>query len=864
MAILDSLLSNAFSSNPASTGDMLSSYLGNRGNTAPKTTTIQQDPDGGVTVTHEQKIDANTAQNAPEMTPQTPAALQLTPSDFQAPPMPVAPAAAPNPMQQTQQNVLSAITGGQQGQPAPQAQAPAAPVAPEMPQAGPGVQVASNQPGAGVAQAAQAAQAAQGAVQPQATPETQPQPTSNNVALHPDAVNSTLASFGSDPNVNPNHTPEENAIHHLVLNSPVNDGNLNALGMGAYAGGDNIDAATKKAYNDEFAARLDQKRKAEAAQKKVNEMIQGGGAGLQRALGDKSEEGSYLKAYLFHRLGLSDLAKNEQQKLGAGDQWQQTLVDGKPAWIKYNGQGAPVKGYTSDGELTGNELINSIGMKGAQTHTQAYKDRMTGELYNLQTTPLGPRYVGANGKVFAGDSANLYAYGIGSDIDVKNQIDLNRIRNKIAGVPMEQALKIIAEDETKNGPMDPAVKKSLLGTAQGTSGAYGGFTNTQTGGALPGNAAPGMVTPVAPGTAATPQGAAPQGPVAPGQNAGGPSNDNNNPGNIMSGRFAQSQPGYQGVAPNGTAVFDTPEHGEAAQHNLLSGDRYNNMPLNQVPYTWAPAGHGDNNPAAYTASMKRLTGFDDATMNKSYSQLSPSEQKRWRDAQQQVEHGGAAPSTGGMNITNPVSPATANQQAPMRPRSDFATAAEYEAYKKSKAEEDAKLAENRAKSKEGLADYQANADQVLQTVGDVINHPGFSTNVGVPGITGILQLPGTQARGWKAKYEQLKGQEFLSAFNSLRGGGSISDTEGKAATSAMAALNDPGISEEEFKRNSQILTDTVKKGANRMRIKSGQEPDAKYMLGSQSDDAKVQAYNWAKTHANDPKARQIMTSLGLQ
>ena len=133
-------------------------------------------------------------------------------------------------------------------------------------------------------------------------------------------------------------------------------------------------------------------------------------------------------------------------------------------------------------------------------------------------------------------------------------------------------------------------------------------------------------------------------------------------------------------------------------------------------------------------------------------------------------------------------------------------------------------AESRAKLRETLPKQEETAREILATVNDVVNHPGFETNVGLKGVGGYLQLPGTEARNWQSKYKQLTGETFLSAFNSLRGGGSITDVEGAKATQAMAALNDPGISEKEFMRNAKILEDTIKMGVNRQREKAGLGP----------------------------------------
>jgi len=156
-------------------------------------------------------------------------------------------------------------------------------------------------------------------------------------------------------------TPTEQAIHQIVLNS----GDINAIGMGAYAGNNAIPPAERRAYADQHATLLEQQKQEAKAQKDLQEYLSDptgrGGLRMAQALKKESDEGSYLKAYLFKRLGLNDLAKEEQMKLGAGDTWQQTMVGGKQAWVKFNGQGAPVTGYNAEGALTPKELIQTAG-----------------------------------------------------------------------------------------------------------------------------------------------------------------------------------------------------------------------------------------------------------------------------------------------------------------------------------------------------------------------------------------------------------------------------------------------------------------------------------------------------------------------
>ena len=129
------------------------------------------------------------------------------------------------------------------------------------------------------------------------------------------------------------------------------------------------------------------------------------------------------------------------------------------------------------------------------------------------------------------------------------------------------------------------------------------------------------------------------------------------------------------------------------------------------------------------------------------------------------------------------------------------------------------------KKAENLPAIQSQAEDSIATVQDLLTHPGFENAIGVTwNPAAMMNLPGTDARDFRAKYKQLQGEQFLSAYNQLRGGGAISDTEGKAAKEAIAAMQDPYISEAEFKRNAQIYIDTVKRGVNRQRVEVGLDP----------------------------------------
>jgi hypothetical protein len=138
----------------------------------------------------------------------------------------------------------------------------------------------------------------------------------------------------------------------------------------------------------------------------------------------------------------------------------------------------------------------------------------------------------------------------------------------------------------------------------------------------------------------------------------------------------------------------------------------------------------------------------------------------------------------------------------------------------------------------------------LATIDDVLKHPGFSDVIGMPNIlTGIWSAPTTDARNFKTKYEQLKGKAFMEAYNGLRGTGSISEAEGMRAETAIAALNDPYISEKEFIRNAEIFKNTMRNGIDNERIQIGQEPRyTKFTADEKS------AFEWLKKNPNDPRA----------
>ena len=118
--------------------------------------------------------------------------------------------------------------------------------------------------------------------------------------------------------------------------------------------------------------------------------------------------------------------------------------------------------------------------------------------------------------------------------------------------------------------------------------------------------------------------------------------------------------------------------------------------------------------------------------------------------------------------------------------------------------------------------------------GKVINagtapHPGFTGAVGMGrlqtlGIPGVEQLiPGTPAADFKARFDEIMGGAFLEAFETLKGGGAITETEGKKATAAKTRMS-LAQSEKEFLAAANEYKAIVKTGIERARKKAGEAP----------------------------------------
>lgn len=124
----------------------------------------------------------------------------------------------------------------------------------------------------------------------------------------------------------------------------------------------------------------------------------------------------------------------------------------------------------------------------------------------------------------------------------------------------------------------------------------------------------------------------------------------------------------------------------------------------------------------------------------------------------------------------------------------------------------------RSEAKAALPGLMSASDQMLATI-DSLSGDAHLPNMLGPINSRTPNLTSDAARV-QSKMDQIKGQTFLQAFNALRGGGAITDEEGKKATDALARLN-TAQSFEDYQAALTELRGVVERGIASARAKAG-------------------------------------------
>lgn len=120
-------------------------------------------------------------------------------------------------------------------------------------------------------------------------------------------------------------------------------------------------------------------------------------------------------------------------------------------------------------------------------------------------------------------------------------------------------------------------------------------------------------------------------------------------------------------------------------------------------------------------------------------------------------------------------------------------------------------------AKVALPQALATADQTLKTIEELKVHPGLDHSVGMWSV--VPNIPGGAGADFNAKANQLKGQTFLQAYQTLRGSGAITDIEGKKGEDAIAAL-DRAQSKKQYVAALNDLKTVIQSGMLRAKAKA--------------------------------------------
>jgi len=166
------------------------------------------------------------------------------------------------------------------------------------------------------------------------------------------------------------------------------------------------DAAKQRALNFD---------KQQQQQMDTTKMLQGFAQGnpkdtsdILKAIRQKGESGSYVKAVLFSQLGLNDLAKGEMAKLSSGS-FNKAIVDGK-AYMTETKNGAVVRAWDPSGAAVDENTLVKLNTEPTDLRvhsTSQMYDPTTRQYVTKQELSNGQQRYLAGGRPFGGDSTNL-------------------------------------------------------------------------------------------------------------------------------------------------------------------------------------------------------------------------------------------------------------------------------------------------------------------------------------------------------------------------------------------------------------------------------------------------------------------------
>ena len=111
-----------------------------------------------------------------------------------------------------------------------------------------------------------------------------------------------------------------------------------------------------------------------------------------------------------------------------------------------------------------------------------------------------------------------------------------------------------------------------------------------------------------------------------------------------------------------------------------------------------------------------------------------------------------------------------------------------------------------------------NSAAMIQTIDAALNDPALSLVTGPVG--GLTPNISGRANRAQSRINQILGKTFLEAFNSLRGGGQITEAEGRKATDALARISTQRMGDADYKQAIRDLRDGIIDMVNASRRKA--------------------------------------------
>lgn len=153
------------------------------------------------------------------------------------------------------------------------------------------------------------------------------------------------------------------------------------------------------------------------------------------------------------------------------------------------------------------------------------------------------------------------------------------------------------------------------------------------------------------------------------------------------------------------------------------------------------------------------------------------------------------------------------------------------------------IAASQAKNKAALPQTLANSEMAINTVQQLLDHPGLKYITGMYSKAPII--PGTEQAAAKAIYDQLSGQQFLQAYQTLKGGGQITEIEGAKAEASLSKMQ-RAVNYKDFIKAGKEYIGILEKGMER----------AKKMAGEGQPAAPQQAIDYLIQN-NTPEMQQL-------